>query len=194
METIELNISEHNSLAFDVEITGISTDKVDVRFVVESNNMDLSFQGKMENNSVTVDIPILSNIIKPDAYKGRLEFVLEGEKFFTPVETIVELIQPVSISASVKESNTTTKKPVKETSSPTVTVKRKETIHDKVIDNITALAEAESIDELLHVYSQKVLLKETYVPLNIKEVMPIIDKASNQKFGLSFTDFIKKVK
>lgn len=113
MSDIEILLDEENTLQFEVEIQGISTKRLDSRFVVETpNNMDLSFDGSFEDGKVKVAIPILAQVVEADTYKCRLEFILEGEKYFAPMETEIDFIMPVKVRAGLKGNTVARKKEV----------------------------------------------------------------------------------
>jgi len=188
MSDITLVLDEQQELEFDVEVQGITTDNVDVRFVLESTGMNFAFPGKLEKGIVTIDIPILSQYLKPDTYEGKLEFVFEGEKYFAPMKTKVELVQPVKIAAEVKETKKVNSPSVmEEIKAPTVRVRQVKTINEKILENLDAFAKASNKDELLEMYNEKVVKEE-----NIKEALSLIDAVCKNGKGKSFKDYIKE--
>jgi len=186
---ITLVLDEQQSLEFDVDVQGVTTDNVDVRFVLESRNINFSFPGKLNDGVVTIDIPILSKYLKPDTYNGKLEFVFEGQKYFSPMEAKVELIQPVKVKAEVKEGKKVIKKSsiIENIKTSGVRVKKTKTLNEKIIENINVFAKANNKEELLELYSEKVVDKG-----NIREALSLIDSVCKNKFGKSFKEYIKE--
>ena len=201
METIELNISENNSLSFDVEIQGITSEKVDVKFVIESNGMDLSFDGKMEDGVVSVDLPILKEMLKPKTYQSKMVFIVESTKYFEPMHVMVDLVQPVSITATVNETKKTVlkkedKQVVNENDEITfgkISVTKTKPIMERMEEALPEMVSSSSIDNLLGVYKKEVLLKEDS-DVSAKEALEFINAFTKDKFGKSFSEYVKDSK
>lgn len=182
MAEIELLINEENTLAFDVEISGANTKNVEVRFVIETENYEFAFPGIMKGKTVEIKIPILSQVVTPDIYRSRLEFILEGEKYFAPMRTDVELIQPVKVTAGIRES----KKSVKESKKAKVVVRSFKTLNEKILDNMDKFAKAKNLNKLLKVYNKKITEEE-----NVKDALSLINSVCQNEHGKSFKDYIK---
>jgi len=105
MSDISILLDEQNQLKFDVEVQGVSSSSIQPRFIIEADNMDLSFNGKFDNNQVTVDLPILAKALQTQQYNCRLEFVVEGEKFFRPMEATLDAVMPTRIRAGIANNN-----------------------------------------------------------------------------------------
>jgi len=113
MSEIEILLDEENTLSFDVEIQGISTKNIKSRFVVETGEqIDLSFDGKLEGGTVEVVIPILADLVEPGYKQCRLEIIAEGERFFIPLVTDVELVMPMKVRAGLQGNRQARKIPV----------------------------------------------------------------------------------
>jgi HK97 family phage prohead protease len=127
MSTVELLLDEQTELKFDMEIQGADARKALPRFVIETDKMDLSFSGKMDGDTVVFDIPILANTLETNQYKCRLELVVEGDRFFTPMEATLDALLPVKVRAGLKGN----KKVVEKKKNILVTgVKVKEEVED----------------------------------------------------------------
>ncbi len=111
MSDIEIILDEKNTLEFEVEIQGISTKGIQPRFIVNGGQMDFSFDGKYDNGTVIVDIPILSTAIEPDTYKCSLEFIVDGH-YFEPVQLDIDFILPTKITAGIKNTSINSTKKV----------------------------------------------------------------------------------
>jgi hypothetical protein len=204
-ETITLTIDEVNTLKFGIEIQGLDTTMVEARFVIESIGMNLEFPGKFENGEVDVNIPILSRILKPGTFQAKLELVIEGERLFRPMDIDVELVQPVSVAATLGEATVKVSDAAKKhapkkklstngDTSPSVTASvvasRAKRPDELIADHIIELAKAKNVNALLYTYSNKVLLRESFLPLSIKDVMPVIESACKKHFGKTFTEVV----
>jgi hypothetical protein len=187
MAELELLISEENALAFDVEISGASTKNIDVRFIIETDEYEFSFPGVMSGKTVEVKIPILSKMIKPDVYHSRLQFVLEGEKYFVPMKSDVELIQPISVVAEAKGNKTSSRE--KNQMETTITVKHGKTLNERILDNLEILAGSKNLGEL-----QKIYTKNIGDITNLKKTLGLIDSVCINENNVSFKTYIKKKK
>ena len=185
-ETINLTIDEVNTLKFGIDIQGLDTTMVEARVIMESHGMNLGFPGTFSKGEVTVNIPILSRILKPDTYNAKLELIIEGERIFRPIEIEIILSQPVKVVAALGQ----TCESMKVTSPPVITASvlspHTKTVDILIKENIDSLISAKNIPELLEVYSAKVLLKERYEKLDIVEITSIINDACQTHFGKNF--------
>ncbi len=105
MADIRILLDEQQQLTFDVEVQGVSSSRIQPRFIIETDEMDISFSGKMIDGQVTVELPILSKTLETTEYNCRLEFIVEGEKFFTPMQATLDAVLPVKVRAGIN-SNT----------------------------------------------------------------------------------------
>jgi len=198
METIELNISENNALSFDVDIQGITSEKVEVRFVIETSGMDLSFNGVMEAGVVSIDLPILSEVLKPKTYQSKMVFIVENTKYFEPMHVLVDLVQPVSITASVNEAKKTVLKKEdavvsEEISFGKISVTKTKPVMERMEDALPSMSTAKGIDGLLSVYKKEVLLNENS-DVSAKEALEFINAFTKDKFSKSFSEYVKDSK
>ena len=105
--------SETNNLDFDVNIEGLSADVINVRFVIEAEDVDLTFHcKKMEGDKWGVAVPPVE-MIQTTAYPFRIEVVAEGY-FFTPMRGMVNVVRSPEVYTSAPKhvieppKNTTT--------------------------------------------------------------------------------------
>lgn len=196
MEQIELDISDKNLLEFDVEIQGITSEKVDVKFIIESDGVDFAFDGTLEDGTVSIDIPMLNKFLEPKTYSAKMAFVVEGNRYFEPLHVMAELVQPVSITTSIKES---TKKTVtapatsvneESISVSTIKVTPKKDLMERMADALPIMKEATSVADIIGIYKKEVLLNENSKVSN-KEAVEFIDTYCRGEFGKSFKEYIK---
>ena len=110
MNDINILLNQQNELEFEVDID-LSSKQITPRFVIEVDGMDLSFEGKLDNNKVMIQLPILANTIETKDYKCRLEMIADGSTIITPLKTTLTAELPIKVkSINGKELETT--KPV----------------------------------------------------------------------------------
>jgi len=205
-EKIKLTIDEANQLVFGVEISGIDNVTVDPRFVIELSGMNLEFPGTYNDGEVTVDIPILTKILDADTYTAKLELVLEENRFFVPLEVEVDLVLPIKVHAAVsskvlrKKYSSVTENSLEANPANSNEIKIKgklvktKTLDDLIAEEIDHLAKAKNVNELLFSYSKHILLRESYLPLNIQDIMPKLNEVSQKLFNKNFTEYTKQLK
>ncbi len=198
METLELSLNETQELSFDVAIQGITNEKVDVKFVIETNDMELSFDGIMENGSVLVNLPILSEILKPKTYQSKMIFIVENSRYFEPMHVMVDMVQPVSITASINETKKTVIKKEETTikediSFGNITVTKTKPIMERMEEALPEMIKATGIDNLLGVYKKDVLLKEDS-DVSAKDMLDFVNAFTKDKFGKTFSEYVKDSK
>jgi len=185
MAELQLHIDEENLLAFDVEINGANTKNVDVRFIIEVDEYEFSFPGVMDGKTVEVKIPILSQVVKPAVYHSRLQFVLEGEKYFVPMKSDVELIQPISIVAEVKGRKTTPHK--KNNMETTITVKHGKTLNEKISENLETLSTSKNLKELQEKYTENI-----GSIIDLKKTLDLIDSVCINEHDKTFREYVNE--
>ena len=192
METLELILNEQNTLSFEVDISGITNEKIDVNFVIENDGMDLSFKGTLVEGVVEIQFPILSSVLKAKTYAAKMAFVIENTKYFEPLHTNVDFVQPISITTKAKAS--ATKKVVKEDTVEGITissvkVSKVKPIMERLDDALVNLASAKNVGSLISIYNKEVLLKEDALT-DTKDAIDFINDFCQDKYGKTFKDFI----
>ena len=194
MEQITLTVDDKNLLEFDVQIQGITSEKVDVKFIIESDGVDFAFDAKLENGTVTVDIPILSKFLEPKTYSAKMAFVVEG-RYFEPLHILTELVQPMSITSTIKKE--TTKKVVKESSNidessikvSTIKVTPKRDLMERMRDTLPLMKDASNVAEIISIYKKDVLLNETS-NVTQKDALSFINSYCKSEHNKSFKEYI----
>ena len=189
---IELILNEKTTLEFETDISGITTEKVDVSFVIENDGIGMSFNGSLVDGLVTINFPILSNILEAKTYDAKLVFIIENTKYFEPMKTEVEFVQPISITTKAKAS--ATKKVVKEDTVAdikisSVKVTSVKPIMERLDDALPDLASAKNVGSLISIYNKEVLLKEDALT-DTKDAIKFINDFCQDKHGKSFKDYI----
>lgn len=108
MSFTKINLDEQASLEFELAIEGVRDNVSEIRFVVEGEDYKLGFNGSYTNGVLTVDIPVLENVLSPGDKRCYLEVVAD-QKLFVPLKDTIEFVAPIRV-----ESKQPSKKTVKE--------------------------------------------------------------------------------
>jgi len=197
MSNIELILNETSSLEFETDISGITNESVDVQFIIESDGYGMTFKGNLLDGIVTVDFPILTNVLEAKTYEAKLVFIIEGTKIFTPMTTQVDFVQPINITTNVKQN--TKKNIVKEDTNikgitiNTVKVSKVKPIIDRLGDALNELASAKSVNDLLSIYNKDVLLNEN-ANTEIKDALDFLDDYCEDVHSKTFKEYVTESK
>lgn len=213
-KVVTIPLDEQNNLVFGVEIKGITTSDISPSFVIESDGMNIEIPGVYDNGEVTIDVPILNKYLDENLYNGKLELVIEGERIFTPLDLNVELYKSIEVEANVvdegikenqhKDKKSSGKKQKSDSKSsdkskPEITAtvvesnpKPKQSEKELIGENIDDLIKAKNSNQLLYEYSNKVLQREKYIPINIKDILPKLNEVSQELYGKNFKEIIKE--
>jgi len=197
MSNIELILNETSSLEFETDISGITNESVDVQFIIESDGYGMTFKGNLLDGIVTVDFPILTNVLEAKTYEAKLVFIIEGTKIFTPMTTQVDFVQPINITTNVKQN--TKKNIVKEDTNikgitiNTVKVSKVKPIIDRLGDALNELASAKSVNDLLSIYNKDVLLNEN-ANTEIKDALDFLDDYCEDVHSKTFKEYVAESK
>lgn len=102
---VVISNTKENTLEFDVDVQGIETDEMAVRFVIETGTMDLGFDSeKQAKNKWSVKIPALP-ILDTAMYPFHINIVVDGYNF-TPLQGSVNVIGTHEVYASKPENIT----------------------------------------------------------------------------------------
>lgn len=117
-----VNISNDklNVLEFDIEITGVDEKDMEVRFVIESDDMDLGFSSKkISQKTWAVEIPAMK-ILDGESYPYHISVVVDGYAF-KGITGNVNILNSNNIKASgVKNTSTSAGVAKKSTAKKTV--------------------------------------------------------------------------
>lgn len=199
MSNIELILNETSSLEFETDISGITNESVEVQFIIESDGYGMTFKGNLLDGIVTVNFPILTNVLEAKTYDAKLVFIIEGSKIFTPMTTQVDFVQPISITTEIKaKSKTKDKAVVKETSIGdikinSVTMKKVKPIMERLKEALPDLASAKNVGSLISIYNKDVLLNEN-AKTDAKDAVSFIDAYLKDAEGKTFKDYIEDIK
>jgi len=98
--SIKINPDESTELKFQVNVVG-SSDIPNPRLIIpiSENGISLVFEGKLDDNEVTVDISELLTLTDSINFDGKLE-VIVGENIFVPWEDEITIEQPTKVVAT----------------------------------------------------------------------------------------------
>ena len=199
METIELEINETNELSYEVMIEGVDNEKIDVKFVIETEQMEIGFNGEYKDGKMSVEIPSLSGVIEPKTYRGKMVFLIGENKYFEPLKVNVKFVQPISIDVQMKESMKKTIKPkeikITENKDAVKVTKKneKKTLLDRLDEVFSEIVNADNMDSLTKIYQEHVLMSES-VDVDKKKMIEMLDLYSKEKHGVAFKEYIMSVK
>lgn len=195
-EKLIINNSEPTNISFGVEIQGSTTNNVKARFVLTSQGISYVFETFVINKEANFDLPILRDRVTPGLYSAKLEVVVENERLFTPISELeTEIIQPVSVVATPTIKTESKKIPestkIEETLVKVTKVQKRPSVHQLIESHLEELAQSSNINKLLYTYSSKILLRENFIPLNIKDVLPDLNVVCQRVHNMTFQEYIK---
>lgn len=99
-ETIELDISESNELAFKIRVEGIRQAPAKVRLVCENENVSYMFKGRStgEDGIVKFVLPKMVGKLTEGSHPARVEVLIE-DRYFSPVQFNILFKRPFGIVA-----------------------------------------------------------------------------------------------
>jgi len=98
------NVKE-NVLEFDVEVEGVDTTDMAVRFIIEASGMELGFDSKKgKKTKWSVDIPALA-ILEKTTYPFHIDIIVDGY-YFEPLRGSVNVVGSHEIYTSTPENIT----------------------------------------------------------------------------------------
>ena len=104
----QLKLDESAKLEFGVSVTGADARPIS-RFIIEGKHYSIMLPCENVNESVSVEIPVLKNILPAGDYQVRLEVLIDN-KIYTPLTESITLKPAVEISTkqhqipTIKES------------------------------------------------------------------------------------------
>lgn len=126
--TVNLFIDESNELSFDLTIEGTEMGAPVVRTIIEGEKFEMMFPTNKKDESWSVTIPPLNEVMGIGTRNLRLEVVINN-KIFTPLTLVTEFKKSCVVEAKV-----VTKKLVNENTSPVkAVIVRKEPEQKEVI-------------------------------------------------------------
>lgn len=102
---VTITNKKKNELEFEIEVEGLTVEPSDIRFVIETSEMDYAFKcSKKKGNTCTVSIPALSQLEKT-MYPFRIEVVIDGYHF-TPMKGQVNVVGSFDVYATEPKNKT----------------------------------------------------------------------------------------
>jgi len=107
---LEINISQKKSLTFELQVTGIDYKNINGSMILELDGVEYGFPITISENSVSVEIPPLKNIVKREINHGEKinsKLSINGEGFYlSPWVGEFEVRSPVQAEAKIVEKST----------------------------------------------------------------------------------------
>jgi len=102
---ITISNTKANILEFDVEINGVDTADMAVRFIIEASSMELGFDSKKgDKTKWSVEIPALA-ILEKTSYPFHIDIIVDGY-YFEPLCGSVNVVGEHTVYASKPENIT----------------------------------------------------------------------------------------
>jgi len=102
---VTISNTKENVLEFDVEIEGIDSNGMSVRFIIEASGVELGFDSKKQTEKKwTVNIPALS-ILEKTSYPFHIDVIVDGY-YFEPLHGSVNVVGTHEVYASKPENVT----------------------------------------------------------------------------------------
>jgi len=105
---LRLNVNEAKQLTFEVQVGGVHGDQIDSFFRIVFEDVEYGFPAKVGPETITVDLPPLSQVIVKKIKEGdeaevKLEVVADGH-YLTPWSDRAKLSNPLVIEAKIRDS------------------------------------------------------------------------------------------
>jgi len=102
---VTISNKKDNVLEFDVDVQGIDTNDMTVRFIIEASGMELGFDSKKQSERKwSVEIPALS-MLDTTAYPFHIDIIVDGY-YFEPLRGSVNVVGTHEVYASKPENVT----------------------------------------------------------------------------------------
>jgi len=113
---IEINNNKDRNIIFEVQLSGITPKELTGYFRMYIDGLEYGFPAEISENSISVDIPSLKNIVnRPlrsgEKIKAKLELV-GNENYIVPWEDSVTIKSFVMVEAKIIEDSPSVKKPM----------------------------------------------------------------------------------
>ena len=104
MSLAKLSLDQAGMLTFEVSISGTRSDNAVFELRLISEKFDLTFDGDYDGSKFVVKIPELKGVIPAGIYPCSLEAIVEGDKFFKPIEDSIEFIEEVKVTSKLESA------------------------------------------------------------------------------------------
>lgn len=108
---LRLNVNEAKQLTFEVQIGGVHGENINSFFRIVFEDIEYGFPAKVGRESITVDLPPLSQVVgrkikEGDEVEVKLEIVADGH-YLTPWSDRAKLSNPLVIEAKIRDDSFT---------------------------------------------------------------------------------------
>lgn len=143
---LDINVKDHRELSFEMELSGISSDKLEGRLRLIVDNIEYGIPAKIREQEIIINIPPLKKLIQRPLDEGetlaaRLDVFGDGH-YLKPWQGEFRVSNPVMVEAKIKEDqpeirvavSESEKKPKKKITKPiseSRTIKKTKTIKEE---------------------------------------------------------------
>jgi len=105
---LRLNVNEAKQLTFEVQIGGVHGEQIDSFFRIVFEDVEYGFPAKVGRESITVDLPPLSQVVGKKIKEGdeaevKLEIIADGH-YLTPWSDRAKMSNPLVIEAKIRDN------------------------------------------------------------------------------------------
>jgi hypothetical protein len=106
---LEINVKDYRELSFEMELSGIASDKLEGRLRLIVDNIEYGIPAKITESEIVVNIPPLKRLIQRELDEGekfpaRLDVFGEGH-YLKPWSGEFKVSNPVLVEAKIKEDS-----------------------------------------------------------------------------------------
>jgi len=177
---LKLNVNEEKQLNFEMEIGGVQSDDIISFLRMKIDNIEYGFPAEIKQESVSINIPALKNVIAGKLKEGqevkvKLDVIADGH-LITPWNETFVLTYPFVVEAKMveKETKTSPKFKTKLVSSETSIVKE-EKQPQKTEEEITKEVFKRFAEKLRNKHKTVKVIKEEKIVKPIGKPKPKID-------------------
>jgi hypothetical protein len=103
-EVVTITNTKDQEIEFDLTVNGLDASAAQVRFVIHTGNVDLSFSCKKQSNKWVATIPPIS-LLQRTAYNFTIQAIIDGY-YFEPMTGTVNIVGTPQVYASGTQNKT----------------------------------------------------------------------------------------
>ena len=102
---IKLKLNSSNDVKMSLKSHGDIDTITEVALIIEGDNFDYKFSGKIVDGIVHIKIPKMQNVMESGSYTAHIDIVADGDKFFKPYNgsVVFQDLGKVDVSEAVIE-------------------------------------------------------------------------------------------
>ena len=150
-DVVLIATAEQNIFDFELDIEGIVSKNVTVNFVIQTDDVDLSYKCERQSNNYHVTIPKIDILTRP-SYNYRIEVIID-DIYFKPHVGIVTMAQEANVvsaptNRAIPVTDTPKKKPAKLKKPKNEEAVKKEPVKEEPVKEEPVKEEAEQFNNI----------------------------------------------